>query len=435
MRYLLLFIILFTGWSQRTPASPYAPSKNITLIHIEGAISPLTTNYLRRGLKTARQNSSLALIIEMDTPGGLLESTKDIVKEILDAEDLPIVVYISPQGASAASAGTFITMAAHIAAMAPATNIGAASPVQMGGGEMDSVMQKKIFNYSESYIESIAERRKRNAEWAISAVRDGKSITAEKAVDLNVIDVIATDREDLLKKIEGSTIGNKVLNTQNAVIRELHPNLAEKWLAILIRPEVILILTMLAIYGIIGEVTNPGTIIPGVAGIISFILVLFASAVLPLNTAGFTLILLAVGLFIAEAFTPSFGILISGGAVSFFLGALMLFQDLPESMSLSLTWLLPATLLTTLFFIWIAYEGIRIQFRKPVTGYNAMVGKTAKVIDTVTSEKGRVFVMGEYWNAVSIKDEKIKKDENCKIIGVESLTLIVERLSPMKENT
>lgn len=434
MRYLLLFIILFTGWSQGTSASPYTTSKNITLIRIEGAISPLTTNYLRRGLKTARQNGSLALIIEMDTPGGLLESTKDIVKEILDAEDLPIVVYISPQGASAASAGTFITMAAHIAAMAPATNIGAASPVQMGGGEMDSVMQKKIFNYSESYIESIAERRKRNAEWAISAVRDGKSITAEKAVDLNVIDFIATDREDLLKKIEGSTIGNKVLNVQDAVIKELQPNLAEKWLAILIRPEVILILTMLAIYGIIGEVTNPGAIIPGVAGVISLILVLFASAVLPLNTAGFILILLAVGLFIAEAFTPSFGLLISGGAVSFFLGVLMLFQDLPESMSLSLTWLLPATLLTALFFIWIAYEGIRIQFRKSVTGQNVMVGKTAKVIDTVTSEKGRVFVRGEYWNAISIKDEKIKKDENCKIIGVESLTLIVERLSPVKEN-
>src|SRR5699024_3474278 len=331
MRALFLFILLLIGGGVLQPVFGQSTddAERVTLIRIDGAISPLTTNYVNRGLKQAREQGSLALIIEMDTPGGLLESTKDIVRVMFDADDMPIVVYVAPEGASAASAGTFITMAADVAAMAPATNIGAASPVQMGGGEaqMDSVMQKKIFHHAESYIESIAEKRDRNAEWTITAVRDGKSITAEKAVELNVVDFIAENRKELLAKLNGREVEGKILETENAQIETLPPNAAEKWLAILIRPEVILILTMLSIYGIIGEVTNPGAIIPGVSGVISLILVLFASAVIPLNTAGFILILIAVGLFVAEAFTPTFGILIAGGAVAFFLGALMLFQD------------------------------------------------------------------------------------------------------------
>lgn len=425
MRLVFLFILIVVGWSHFLPALGQSDAKEITLIRIDGTISPLTTNYVNRGLKTAREKASLALIIELDTPGGLLDSTKDIVQTMLDSDDMPIVVYVSPQGASAASAGTFITMAAHIAAMAPATNIGAASPVQMGGGGMppDTVMQKKLFNYTESYIESIADRRGRNAEWAITAVREGKSITADRAVELNVVDFIAENRMDLLKQLNGVEVEGKIINTQDAEIQELPPNTAEKWLTILIRPEVILILTMLAIYGIIGEVTNPGAIIPGVAGVISLILVLFASAVLPLNTAGFILILIAVGLFVAEAFTPTFGVLVAGGAVAFFLGALMLFQDMPESMSLSFAWLIPSTIIMMLFFIWIGFEGIRAQFSSSITGVNAMIGKTAKVIDEVSPTGGRVFVMGEYWNAIS--EELITKGEKCRIVEVDKLTLKV----------
>lgn len=432
MRLLFLLILLFFGGLQIPQVEGQLPSHTdiITLIRVEGTISSLTTNYVKRGLTAARDNNSIALIIEMDTPGGLLESTKDIVQIILDADDIPIVVYVSPQGASAASAGTFITLAADIAVMAPATNIGAASPVQMGGGnavQMDTVMQKKIFNYTESYIESIAERRGRNTEWAISAVRDGKSITAAKAVELNVIDFIAENRTGLLQQMNGVVFDGGTLNTQHAEIKLLLPNAAEKWLAILIRPEVILILTMLAIYGIIGEVSNPGAIIPGVTGVISLILVLFASSVLPLNTAGFILILLAVGLFVAEAFTPTFGILIGGGAISFFLGALMLFQDMPDSMSLSFAWLIPSTILMVLFFIWIAFEGVRVQFKPSKIGANAMVGKIAKVVDEVNQNEGRVFIWGEYWNAIS--DEKIEVNEKCKIVEVVKLTLKVTKLS------
>lgn len=437
MRIIVCISIIFLWWAagisqdsilSGEPVSPAGTSENVLLIRVEGPISPVTTNYIRRGLKRAQESGSTALIIEMDTPGGLLESTKNIVQAIFDAEDLPVVVYVSPQGASAASAGTFITMAADIAAMAPATNIGAASPVQMGGGgSMDSVMQKKIFNYSESYIESIAEKRGRNAEWAISAVRDGASVTSDKAVELNVVDFIAQNRQDLLEKISGREISGKILQTENAGITELSPNRAERWLSILIRPEVILILTMTAIYGIIGEVTNPGAIIPGVAGVISLIMVLFASAAIPVNTAGFILIGLAVALFVAEAFTPTFGLLITGGAVSFFLGAMMLFQDLPDVMSISWGWLIPATVLTVLFFVWIAVEGVRVQFRGTSTGKDGMVGQIAEAISDIDSSGGRAFVLGEYWNAVSA--DRIIAGENCKILAVEGLTLKVEKIN------
>lgn len=431
MKYLFILLFLFTGLVQVKPDSAVTSStKSVALIRVDRAISPTTTNYIKRGIKEAGESGAEALIIELDTPGGLLESTKNIVQAMLDSDELPIIVYVAPEGATAASAGTFITMAAHIAAMAPATNIGAASPVQIGPGgssQPDTVMQKKIFNYSESYIESIAERRGRNAEWAISAVRDGESITADKAVELNVVDLIAESREDLLNKINGRVAAGDTLRTAGASITEIPTNMAENFLGFIMRPEVILILTMIAIYGIIGEVTNPGAIVPGVAGVIALILVLYASAAMPLNTAGFVLIGLAILLFAAEAFTPTFGLLIAGGAVSFFLGALMLFQDLPESMSISWAWLVPATILTTAFFVWIATEGIRIQFSDSRTGKEAMVGKKAEVVDTINKTSGRIFVSGEYWNAVS--DETIEKGEVCEITEIQGLTMKVKKLS------
>lgn len=431
MRYLIAIVLfpVFVGAQSQTDTTIVTVDNgnSVTLISIDGSISPTTTNYIRRGIEVANEQNAECLVIQLDTPGGLLESTKNIVQAFLDSEDLPIVVYVAPEGARAASAGTFITMAAHIATMAPTTTIGAASPVQMGGGQSDSVMQKKIFNYSESFIESIANRRDRNAEWARSAVRDGEAITADEALELNVIDLIAENHEELLNKIDGRVIEQDTLKTRNATINELPTNLAEKLLGFIIRPEVMLILTMIAIYGIIGEVTNPGAIVPGVAGVIALILVLFASAAMPINIAGFALIGLAIVLFIAEAFTPTFGLFIAGGAVSFFLGALMLFQDLPESMELSWAWLVPATILTTLFFVWIVTEGIRAQFTNSKTGKESMIGKRAEVVEKINSQKGRVFVAGEYWNAVS--DEVIKKGQACEIIGINGLTMTVRSTS------
>ncbi|MDZ7717534.1 MAG: nodulation protein NfeD [Balneolaceae bacterium] len=397
---------------------------SVSVIRVEGTIGPTVTQYITRSIRQSVENGDEALIIELDTPGGLLDSTQDIVQELLGT-DHPTVVYVSPSGANAGSAGTFITLAAHVAAMAPATNIGAASPISMGGGEMDTVAQKKIFNYSESFIESIASERERNTEWAKSAVRDGASITSDEALELNVIDIMANDLDDLLVQMNGMEIGDRVLNTQNATISRIDETLAEQFFSFLLRPEVMLILTMVAIYGIIGEVTNPGAIVPGVSGVIALILLLYGVAAMPINLAGFLLIGLAIILFVAEAFTPTFGILLSGGAVSFFLGALMLFQDLPDEMQISLFWLVPATLLTVAFFGWIVTYGIKSLFNPPRSGLESTVGKTVEVVDSIQpNQPGRVFFDGEYWTAES--EHELKEGEPCKIVEFQGLRVFVE---------
>jgi membrane-bound serine protease (ClpP class) len=280
-----------------------------------------------------------------------------------------------------------------------------------------------MFRYSESFIESIAERRGRNVEWAVSAVREGASITEREALELDVVDLVATDREELLRAIDGRVVDGDTLHTTGTAVQEIPKNLAERFLGLIMRPEVMLILLMVATYGIIGEVTNPGAIVPGVTGVIALILLLYASAAMPINTAGFLLLGLAIVLFISEAFTPTFGLLITGGAVAFFLGALMLFQELPESMELSWTWLFPATILTTLFFIWTVTAGLRAQFAAPRTGPESMIGERCEVVETVSREGGRVFMSGEYWNAVS--DEEIEEGELCEIEEIHGLTMKV----------
>lgn len=401
-----------------------SPQSSVSVIRVEGTIGPTVTQYITRSIRESSENRDEALIIELDTPGGLLDSTQDIVQALLGT-DHPTVIYVSPSGANAGSAGTFITLAAHVAAMAPATNIGAASPISMGGGQMDSVAQKKIFNYSESFIESIAEKRGRNTEWAKSAVRDGASITSDEALELNVIDFIADDLDDLLVKLDGVEVSDRVLNTKNATINPIEESLAEQVFSFLLRPEVMLILTMVAIYGIIGEVTNPGAIVPGISGVIALILLLYGVAAMPINLAGFLLIGLAIILFVAEAFTPTFGILLTGGAVSFFLGALMLFQDLPDEMQLSLYWLIPATLLTVVFFAWIVTYGVKSLFNPPHTGLESTVGKVVEVVDTIQPERdGRVFFDGEYWTAES--DHELKEGEHCEIVEFQGLRVIVK---------
>ena len=400
---------------------------SVSIISVSGTIGPTTTQYIKRGLKASRERGDELLVIELDTPGGLLTSTQEIVQELLGSSH-PIAVFVSPEGANAGSAGTFITLAAHIAAMAPATNIGAASPVSMGGAEMDSVAQKKIFNFSESYIESIAERRGRNTEWARSAVRDGDSITSDEAVDINVVDLIAENMDDLLSQINGMEVEGNVLQTENASQNRIEPNLAETFFSFLLRPEVMLILTLVAIYGIIGEVSNPGAIVPGMAGVIALILLLYGVAAMPVNIAGFLLIGLAIILFVAEAFTPAFGLLITGGAVSFFLGALMLFQDLPEEMQLSYYWLVPATIVTALFFAWIVTSGIKAQFTGFRSGIESEVGREAEVTDRITPEiEGRIFHNGEYWRAES--DEILNEGDHCIIVRFKGLKVFVKSKS------
>lgn len=400
---------------------------SVSIIRVDGTIGPTTTSYIERGLKKSVEADDEALIIVLDTPGGLLDSTQDIVRMLLGS-DHPTVVYVAPRGANAGSAGTFITLAAHVAAMAPSTNIGAASPVSMGGGEMDTVAQQKIFNFSESYIESIAEERGRNSEWAKLAVREGASITSREALEINVIDLIAEDMDDLLNQIDGMEIEGKILNTSDASQNEIPRTLAEVFFSFLLRPEVMLILTLVAIYGIIGEVTNPGGIVPGVAGVIALILLLYGVAAMPINLAGFLLIGLGVILFVAEAFTPAFGLLITGGAVSFFLGALMLFQDLPEEMQVSMFWLIPATLLTAAFFAWIVTYGVKSLFNPVRTGLGSTVGRKAEVTDAILPDQpGRVFFDGEYWKAES--KVPFNEGDMCQIETFKGLTAIVKPIT------
>ncbi len=395
----------------------------VSVIRVEGSIGPMVSNYISRGLEEARERGDEMLIIELDTPGGLLNVTQDIVRMML-ASELPVTVYVSPEGANAGSAGTFITLAAHVAAMAPTTSIGAASPVTMGGGEADTVQQQKIFNYAESFIESVAERRERNVEWAKSAVRDGASITSREALEINVIDFLADNLDDLLDQMHGFEVEGHKLVTRDADVNRIDPNLAELFFGFIMRPEVLLILTLVSIYGILGEISNPGAIVPGVAGVISLILLLFGVAAMPINVAGFALIALAIILFVMEAFTPTFGLLLGGGAVAFFLGALMLFQDLPQDMQLSLAWLIPATVVTVLFFGWVVYYGIRAQFGQTRTGVNTMVGEVTTALEKIDQTRGRVMISGEYWNARS--DTPIRKGQKCEIVAVNGLTLQVK---------
>ncbi|HEX9110309.1 MAG TPA: nodulation protein NfeD, partial [Terriglobales bacterium] len=370
----------------------------VGLIRINGAIGPATANYVARAIDAAAEQHDQCLIIELDTPGGLLESTKNIVQTFY-ASKVPVIVYVSPSGASAGSAGVFITLAADIAAMAPNTVIGAAHPVAFGtgsGGGADSndVMRKKMENYTSSFIESIADKRHRNVEWAKSAVLQSVATTAQKALKANVIDLIADDVPDLLKKLDGRTASGRTLQTANAKIVDIPMSAGEHVFQLIWRPEVMFVLLLIAMYGMIGELTSPGAILPGVVGAIAVILFLFMSATLPVNVAGLALIALAIALFVIDVFAPTHGVLTAGGVVSFFLGALMLFNNAAPGFGLSLAWIIPATLITAAFFIFAVGTGIRAQFKPVRAGTETMIGKRVIALSRTDSRGGQVFIEG-----------------------------------------
>ena len=403
----------------------------VGLIRINGAIGPATANYVARAIDAATEQRDQCLIIELDTPGGLLESTKDIVQTFY-ASKVPVVVYVSPSGASAGSAGVFITLAADIAAMAPNTIIGAAHPVAFGtggggGGGADStndVMRKKMENYTVSFIESIADKRHRNVDWAKSAVLQSAATTAQKALKANVIDLIADDVPDLLKKLDGRNAGGRTLKTANAKIVDIPMTAGERVFQLIWRPEVMFVLLLIAMYGMIGELTSPGAILPGVVGAIAVILFLFMSATLPVNIAGLALIGLAIALFVIDVFAPTHGVLTAGGVVSFFLGALMLFDRAAPGFALSLAWIIPATVVTAAFFIFAVGTGIRAQFKPVRAGTETMVGKRVIVLSRTDSRGGQVFIEGERWNAVS--ETPIEPGQPVEVTGINGLTLNVK---------
>jgi membrane-bound serine protease (ClpP class) len=417
----ILAVVLAFGSATELPAA------DVGLIKINGAIGPATASYIARALDVSAEHHDACLIIQLDTPGGLLESTEDIVKKFYVSK-VPVVVYVAPSGAKAASAGCFITLAADIAVMAPNTSMGAAHPVEMGGGDSsektDDVMKKKLENYASSYIEAIAEKRGRNAEWARSAVLESVATTAEKALDLKVIDLIAKDIPDLLNQIDGREVNGQTLKTAGAKVVEIPTVLRERLFQVIWRPEVLMVLMLATIFGIIGELSQPGAILPGVVGGIALILVLYMSAILPVNVAGLALIGLAFILFIIDVFAPTHGVLTFGGIASFFLGALMLFNRADPTFRLSLAWIIPATVLVALFFIFIVGAGLKAQTLPVRVGKETMLGKTVTALARIDNLEGKVFVEGEYWNAVS--DLPVEVGQAAEIVGVEGLKLKVK---------
>ena len=401
--------------------------EKVGLIEINGAIGPATASYVDRAIKVSEQENYKCLIIQLDTPGGLLDSTKDIVQSFYKSK-VPVVVYVAPSGANAGSAGCFITLAADIAAMAPNTSIGAAHPVAVGGGmgdqKPDDTMKQKLENFATSYIEAIAVKRNRNVEWAKSAVKESASITSEKALELKVIEIIAKDTEDLLKQIDTREINGKQLKTVSAEVVNIPMILREKLFQVLWRPEVMFILMLIAIYGIIGELSNPGAIFPGVVGAIALILALYMAAILPVNLAGLALILLAIALFIMDVFAVTHGVLTAGGIISFVLGSIMLFDQAESAMRLSLSLIIPSAIVTAAFFTFVFGKGIKAQFLPAKTGKEAMKGKIAEAITEINGNSGKVFVDGEYWNAVS--DSPIESGAPVEIIEMQGLILKVK---------
>ena len=423
MRLALTGLVLWLAWA--TAPTAFAAEK-VSFINVDGAIGPATASYISRSIEEAREQNAQCLVIQLNTPGGLLDSTQKIVQSFLGSP-VPVVVYVAPTGATATSAGCFITIAASVAAMAPATTIGAAHPVSIGGfpsgGEekTDETMKQKLENFSVSYIETIAGKRQRNIDWAKSAVKDSASITADKALQLKVIDMIATDMSDLLQKLNGRVVDGKTLKTAGAKVSEIKMSPSEHVFQKLWRPEVMFILMLIAMYGIIAEVSTPGAILPGVAGAIALLLFLYMAAVLPVNVTGLVLIALAIMLFIFDVYATTHGVLTIGGVIAFLIGSLMLFNRSDPLFRLSLNYIIPATLITAAFFIFIIGKGLRAQ-RLPVkVGAETLIGKTVTALTPINSRTGRVFIEGEYWNAVS--DTPIEKDSQAEIAAVQGLTV------------
>jgi membrane-bound serine protease (ClpP class) len=405
-----------------------ASGEKVCLSKVDGAIGPATASYISRSVDEAQSKGVQCLVIQLNTPGGLLDSTRVIVQKLLGSP-IPVVVYVAPTGAAAASAGCFITLAANVAAMAPATTIGAAHPVALGGlpsgdqSKPDQTMTQKLENFAVSYMEAIASRRNRNVEWAKSAVRESASITAEKALELKVIEIVAPDLGDLLGQLNGRVVNGRPLKTAAAQVVEIKMSIAEQLFQMFWRPEVMFVLMLVAIYGLIGEMTTPGAILPGVVGAMALILALYMAAILPVNVAGLLLIGLAVSLFLIDVFAPTHGVLTGGGILAFLVGALMLFDRRDPLFRLSLSYIIPSVILTSGFFLLIVGKGLRAQ-RLPVkVGKETMLGKFVQAITPIDANGGRVFVEGEYWSARSA--EPIDQGDTVQIIAVEGLTVKV----------
>jgi membrane-bound serine protease (ClpP class) len=405
------------------PGPAEAATGDVYVFKASGTVSPGLAEYMIRNMEKASREGAGCLVIQLDTPGGLALSMRSIVMAILSS-DIPVIVYVSPSGARAASAGVMITLAADIAAMAPGTNMGAAHPVNLGQKEMDSTMTEKVVNDMAAYAKSIAEKKGRNSAWAEKAVRESVSVTEKEALDLNVIDLIAEDLDDLLAKVDGREIKDKgVLHTKEAKRVSLAESFRDKILQALSDPNIAYILMMIGLAGLYFELSHPGAIFPGVIGAISLILAFFAFQTLPVNYAGVLLIALALILFILEMKITSYGLLSLGGVVSLFLGSLMLFQGTAPEMRLSWRVLIPTVVMISGFFVFVAGLVFRSQISKPKTGESGLIGEIG-VAKSKVGPAGKVFIHGELWNATS--SHVIEEGAKVRVIKVNRLVLDVE---------
>jgi len=403
-------------------------AQTVTVITVDAAIFPASAQFIHEAIERASQRGDECVVIRLNTPGGLLKSTRNIVTDLLTSR-VPVVVYVSPSGAQSASAGSFITLAANIAAMAPGTNIGAAHPVNMQGGEKDSIMNEKATNDAAAFIRTISEKRHRNVRWAEEAVRKSIAITETEALRDSVIDLITPSIPELLRAIDGRRVvvegGERTLRTANAVVTEESMGWKFRLLDILNDPNIAYVLFLLGLYGLLFELYNPGAILPGVVGFIAIVLALYSLNTLPVNFAGLALIVFGVVLFVLELKITSHGILTVGGIVSLLLGSVMLINPESSLEVIAISWgvIIPAVLCTSLFFLFAIGIGIRAQRRKPVTGAEGILGEPGVTI-TALSPAGQVRVHGELWNAVASGDA-IPARCAVTVVGVSGLTLTV----------
>ncbi|MFN4110836.1 MAG: NfeD family protein [Ignavibacteria bacterium] len=408
----------------------FAQKGKVYVLKVDDAISPPIAEYIQDGIKSSIEANAECLIIKLNTPGGLLKSTRIIVSEILESK-IPVIVYVSPSGAQAASAGVFITLSAHIAVMTPGTNIGAAHPVSLE--KTDTIMIEKATNDAAAFIRTISEKRNRNVKWAEDAVRKSLSITETEALKLKVIDFIASDIKDLLNKIDSLKVsgnfGEKVLITKNAEIVEFEMTIGQRFLRLISDPNIAYILLMIGLYGLLFELYNPGSIFPGVIGIISLILAFYALHTLPVNFAGIALIIVGIILFVLETQIVSHGLLTIGGLESFILGSLMLIktESALEVFRVSYQIIIVLAILTFLFFSFAIGLGLKAQKRRTQTGLEGMIGEIGETITELNPE-GQIRVHGEIWNAVSMNDKKIDAHTKVEVVDFQNLKLKVRKI-------
>ncbi len=424
--WLAALISMVALWGLSLPAA--SQNRHINIIEIKDSINPGVEDFIKHAIEVSEDDGAEALMILLDTPGGLMTSMRGISQAILNTR-VPVIVYVYPSGAQAASAGVFVTASADIAAMAPGTNIGAAHPVSSGGEDIPSTMSEKVLNDMLAFARSIASEKGRNAEWLQRAIKESVSITAEEAFEENVIDLVAADIPALLERLDGWQIRKKgqtiTLRTEGLEQRTMDPGWQHKILRTISNPNIAYILLMLGLAGLYFELSQPGAIFPGVIGGIALILSLYAMQTLPVNYAGFLLILLAAIFFILEITVQSYGMLSVAGVLSLVLGSLMLYRTPDSTIRLALSVFLPTVLAVSTFFVTVAAFAVKAQMRKPQTGNEALVGMVGEVTRDLTPE-GKVFIYGETWNAVS--EEPVARGEKVEVIAVENLKLKVQKI-------